>query len=69
MKSETYYVASRKERKVEKLTGFNCWEAVQSAFAFGFVMSDGTKADAIGRKPWRKVCEFATVHGWKVLSS
>ena len=67
MNKESFYAVSRKDRKVERLTGFSCWEAVQNAFLWGIVLRDGTKADAIGRQPWAKVCKYAIIHGYKIL--
>lgn len=67
MKTPIFYAVSRKTRTLEKLTGFSCWEHVQSAFRFGIMLSDGTMADAIGRAPWRKVIAYCTVHGYRIL--
>ena len=68
MKAPTFYAVSRKQRKIERVAGFSCWEDVQTAFRFGIILSDGTPADAIGKAPWRKVSQYALVHGYKVLA-
>lgn len=67
MKTPTFYAVNRKNRTLEKLTGFSCWEHLQGAFASGLMLSDGTPADAIGRAPWRKVVSYCTVHGYRIL--
>lgn len=35
----------------EFLIGFTCWEEVQMAFRVGIVLSNGERANAIGRHP------------------
>lgn len=46
-----FFTMNRDLNRAELLTGsiFNCWEMVQSAFAVGIQMSDGNRANAIGR--------------------
>lgn len=51
MKQPVFFILNTKLNRAELLNPrhFPCWELVQSAFAFGFCMSDGYTANGIGR--------------------